>query len=606
MKFAIFSEIRQDLESAARTYRTIYGNILELYREKFTTEVQRMEDLLYTLDVLALRMLRILVDTDFEESMSNLRKHEMNVKSIVSFEFRNSRRYNHWSGKFNEACGYILQNSKVDKSAYFYKTAALNFRKDRNESSEIAEPEKSKLILRLLTKAYETYKKENRTRMTLFIASLIAEEYDVASRPELSIKFYDRISKAYKNEKWKVLTRHTLEKTLLAAIKLENFSLQNYSRMLLCSPSICPLETERLEFCQEISDFGCTLELGGIFDCIKTSFRFIKNKAAVNETVQYQITIYNNFLKEIKFDELHLAFSIPTFNLSLKHAADEETDEIVNGLNFGPQQKRVYTNSLIPLTQDENLKCEMIILKMGKVQFCCPCEDKHVKWHGDTMGTSFADHRTLEVVSLKPKVELNVTSKTIFVGEKSFAVIHAFSELNVNLQMNASVEGLNLAYNGLTLKDKIDLGNLEGEKEYIIEVFSSLKGTFTLSVEFFYSCFNTNYQTKIQKEIFVVEPFQVEFDLQSNILFAKIIPAAKLFFDSVNLTNGKAICELDTEYEVPFTQAFSLTDSRHLSLDIRWKSSQDSEWIETNRMYSMHNLLEDDRLAIDYRNYILI
>ena len=71
------------------------------------------------------------------------------------------------------------------------------------------------LILELFSKSYELFKKHapstsGQSRLTFFIALQIATAYHESGKDELAVKFFERIAKTYRRERWKSLLRPLL------------------------------------------------------------------------------------------------------------------------------------------------------------------------------------------------------------------------------------------------------------------------------------------------------------------------------------------------------------------------------------------------------------
>ena len=71
------------------------------------------------------------------------------------------------------------------------------------------------LILELFSKSYELFKKHasstsGQSRLTFFIALQIATAYHESGKDELAVKFFERIAKTYRRERWKSLLRPVL------------------------------------------------------------------------------------------------------------------------------------------------------------------------------------------------------------------------------------------------------------------------------------------------------------------------------------------------------------------------------------------------------------
>jgi len=72
------------------------------------------------------------------------------------------------------------------------------------------------LILELFSKAYELFKKHapstsSQSRLTFFIALQIATAYHESGKDDLAVKFFERITKTYRKERWKSLLRPGLK-----------------------------------------------------------------------------------------------------------------------------------------------------------------------------------------------------------------------------------------------------------------------------------------------------------------------------------------------------------------------------------------------------------
>ncbi|KAJ3175049.1 hypothetical protein HDU87_006445 [Geranomyces variabilis] len=66
------------------------------------------------------------------------------------------------------------------------------------------------LVIELLTKSYEQFKKHRAGRMTLFLASEIARVYEQSGKYEMALKFFERIGKTYRKERWPAVLKDVL------------------------------------------------------------------------------------------------------------------------------------------------------------------------------------------------------------------------------------------------------------------------------------------------------------------------------------------------------------------------------------------------------------
>ncbi|KAG1737900.1 Gryzun, putative trafficking through golgi-domain-containing protein [Suillus paluster] len=85
------------------------------------------------------------------------------------------------------------------------------------------------LILELYTKSYEVFKKYNSTtsqgRLTLWIAYRIAHTYYESEKFDVAVRFFERIAKTYRKEKWNNMLRPLLSTWYACAQKLSDVEL---------------------------------------------------------------------------------------------------------------------------------------------------------------------------------------------------------------------------------------------------------------------------------------------------------------------------------------------------------------------------------------------
>ncbi|KAG2132301.1 Gryzun, putative trafficking through golgi-domain-containing protein [Suillus bovinus] len=85
------------------------------------------------------------------------------------------------------------------------------------------------LILELYTKSYEVFKKHSSTtsqgRLTLWIAYRIAHTYFESEKFDIAVRFFERIAKTYRKEKWKHMLRPLLSTWYACAQKLSEVEL---------------------------------------------------------------------------------------------------------------------------------------------------------------------------------------------------------------------------------------------------------------------------------------------------------------------------------------------------------------------------------------------
>ena len=89
----------------------------------------------------------------------------------------------------------VLDDARLDPNAYLSVCVQSLLSNERSLSH-------ADTVIELLTKAYEHFKQQKSNRMILHIASLMAEEYYEQEKYSMAKKFYDRIAKTYRKEKW--------------------------------------------------------------------------------------------------------------------------------------------------------------------------------------------------------------------------------------------------------------------------------------------------------------------------------------------------------------------------------------------------------------------
>jgi hypothetical protein len=116
-------------------------------------------------------------------------------------------------GEFKEekfiTSGYIGKRESKSDEKYF---KIINHELDVNHSDD---------IIKMLTKSYDHYFKRNQKRMIYYIASMIADEHFSSKNWLKAKKFYERISKEYRNEKWDFPLTEILKSTMICTRNLK-------------------------------------------------------------------------------------------------------------------------------------------------------------------------------------------------------------------------------------------------------------------------------------------------------------------------------------------------------------------------------------------------
>jgi len=73
--------------------------------------------------------------------------------------------------------------------------------------------------IELLTKAYDHFKHARSGRMTLYLAGMIAKEHCAHGRWEMARKFFEKIGKTYRREKWWSILRVVVDWNYRCAVE---------------------------------------------------------------------------------------------------------------------------------------------------------------------------------------------------------------------------------------------------------------------------------------------------------------------------------------------------------------------------------------------------
>ncbi|EUC61804.1 glutathione transferase omega-1 [Rhizoctonia solani AG-3 Rhs1AP] len=193
------------------------------------------------------------------------------------------------------------------------------------------------LIVELYTKAYETFKqqKTGQTRLTYYIAYRIAETHYESGKFDLAVKFFERIARTYRTERWTELLRPALTLWYDCAKHLADIelSLRVLAEMLV--PGMASPE-ERMNIGEDLMAIlkstapsnGTTpivVDLGdheALFDIAPT---FWQATSPINQHVPFQIVIKgpnDGALAQVEFSSLEIKFAGVDRALTIYHTND--------------------------------------------------------------------------------------------------------------------------------------------------------------------------------------------------------------------------------------------------------------------------------------------
>lgn len=242
------------------------------------------------------------------------------------------------------------------------------------------------LILELYTKSYELFKKHSSTtsqgRLTLWIAYRIARTYYESEKFDVAIRFFERIAKTYRREKWKHMLRPLLSTWYACAQKLNDVEL------------MATLLVEMIGYAQDVDESRTLQEdLLGILKnsvpvsagkplvvdlkesdpLLDTMLVFWAPEVRVGEEVAFQLSLAtptNMDLSALPIDSVTITFSDGYYPVVLQHSPptdvqvadtvvrlvkvgklvpedeDEEPEEICADLRWKPGERLVVSGSI--------------------------------------------------------------------------------------------------------------------------------------------------------------------------------------------------------------------------------------------------------------------
>ncbi|KAH7329744.1 Foie gras liver health family 1-domain-containing protein [Rhizoctonia solani] len=318
------------------------------------------------------------------------------------------------------------------------------------------------LIVELYTKAYETFKhqKAGQTRLTYYIAYRIAETHYESGKFDLAVKFFERIARTYRTERWAELLRPALTLWYDCAKHLSDIelSLRVLAEMLV--PGMADAE-ERMNIGEDLMAIlksttpssGTTpivVDLGDhepLFDIVPT---FWQAASPVNEHVPFQIVIKgpsDGVLAQVEFSSLEIKLAGVNRTMTIYHAKDVVlTDGAIQMVKIGSigsdtvegEEKVAWLRwdkdttlilyGTVTSSKGEEVKVESITFRIKEgewtLDFPFRLEEKSVLgqrfWYSTkrTVALRGAGSATVNFISPPHKVELSIQhSGKAYIGE---------------------------------------------------------------------------------------------------------------------------------------------------------------------------------------------
>ncbi|KAI9203606.1 Gryzun, putative trafficking through golgi-domain-containing protein [Polychytrium aggregatum] len=197
------------------------------------------------------------------------------------------------------------------------------------------------LTIELFTKSYEQFRKQKSGRITLFLAAEIARVYERNSQYEMALKFYERIGKTYRKEKWNFILKSILESTVRCASELALWDIVLDALVELMSESVLPHENGRIDVLNQlltVLNYGSLIpgsptgahpdvSIRKIVDMdqmnafIQCSVQFKKTEAYAGCPVPFQVTLTSAGATSppipLRFSKVQILFSVPRYDYCL-------------------------------------------------------------------------------------------------------------------------------------------------------------------------------------------------------------------------------------------------------------------------------------------------
>ncbi|KAI9296935.1 hypothetical protein K502DRAFT_347560 [Neoconidiobolus thromboides FSU 785] len=209
-----------------------------------------------------------------------------------------------------------------------------------------SEVDHTQLIIESLSKSYEQFKKYKGGRMTLWVASEIADSYLLAEKYDLALKFYERIAKTFRKDYWPQILESTLKNSIKCVKNLPDNeeSFIRYSIELL-SPNFTAPQEERangieallqminkpIENSKDVNEQKVVvIEMDELSSFLKVNFAFKENNGILNQPSPFQINL--SLLKFpadfiLKLSSIKINFDNPDLDVTFENDDSSPTNQ---------------------------------------------------------------------------------------------------------------------------------------------------------------------------------------------------------------------------------------------------------------------------------------
>ncbi|KAI6046343.1 Gryzun, putative trafficking through golgi-domain-containing protein [Pisolithus marmoratus] len=188
------------------------------------------------------------------------------------------------------------------------------------------------LALELYTKAYELFKQHSSTasqgRLTLWIAYRIALTYYDSGKFEMAVRFFERIAKTYRRERWNTLLRPLYTAWYACTQKLGDVELSDVDEPGSLQEDLLAILRSSVP---SLADDVLTVDLIECEPIWDTSLIFWKSEVCVGEEAAFQFTLIapsNNDISDLPVESITIMFSDDYKPITLRHCASESSGPI--------------------------------------------------------------------------------------------------------------------------------------------------------------------------------------------------------------------------------------------------------------------------------------
>ncbi|KAI8355688.1 Gryzun, putative trafficking through golgi-domain-containing protein [Blakeslea trispora] len=237
---------------------------------------------------------------------------------------------------------------EAERSNTLSKSTALQAEKSVDHSS---------LTIELLTKSYEQFKRYRNSRMTLYLAAEIAGTYYETGKFEMAVKFFERIGKTYRKEKWHMVLTSILRWSLRCAKELASWDRAIECLIELMSDDLPMADNKRNDVQKELLDILASsdkspeehkhlvVQMDQINTFLSCQAQIKQQKNFVSTPVEYQILVKTDKTSPptpMRFQTVRILFNDPQYNVVLKDAGLEETlPPSIDLVDFSSQLEKI-------------------------------------------------------------------------------------------------------------------------------------------------------------------------------------------------------------------------------------------------------------------------